>query len=191
MNTRFRLGISTIVIAAAVGVSPAHAAVTVIGGGLAKDCYDAVEFEKVRPAEALATCDLAIEQELMSRRNMAATLVNRGILHMRAQRNAMALRDFERSLDLIPNLLEAKVNLGGALYGLQRYEEAMAALNSGIETDSVDARAIGYYNRALTHEKLGDLQAAYEDFRSALETKPDFTQAAEQMARFTVVKVPS
>ena len=55
--------------------------------------------------------------------------------------------------------------------------------------ESLNARAIGFYNRALTHEKLGDLQSAYEDFRSALQINPEFTQASEQIARFTVVPV--
>ena len=51
----------------------------------------------------------------------------------------------------------------------------------------IEAKAIGYYNRGLTHEKLGDIQSAYEDFRRAYQTNPDFKQAADQMARFTVV----
>jgi len=191
MSTRFRLGISAFVLASLAGVFPAHAAITVIGGGMARDCYEAVEFEKVSADAALAVCDLAIEQESLSRKNRAATLVNRGIIHMRAQRNDRALWDFEKGLALAPDLLEAKVNLGGALYGLKRYEDAMAALNEGVKTESVNARAIGYYNRALTFEKLGNLQSAYEDFQRALETKPDFTQAAEQMSRFTVVKASS
>ena len=55
-------------------------------------------------------------------------------------------------------------------------------------TEQFDAKVIGFYNRGLTHEKLGDLQSAYEDFRKALDLKPDFTLAAQQMDRFTVVK---
>ena len=50
-----------------------------------------------------------------------------------------------------------------------------------------EAKAIAHYNRGLTHEKLGDLQRAYEDFREALRLKPDFTMAASQLERFTVV----
>lgn len=191
MSTRIRFGISAFVVAGLLGGSPAYAAVTVIGGGMARDCYEAVELKKVSADIALAVCDLAIEQENLTRANRAATLVNRGIIHMRAQRNERALRDFEKSLQLMPDLLEAKVNLGGALYGLKRYDDAMAALNEGVKTEAVNARAIGYYNRALTFEKLGNLQSAYEDFQRALETKPDFTQAVDQMSRFTVVKASS
>ena len=91
----------------------------------------------------------------------------------------------------MPDLKEAKVNLGAAYYNLQRYPEALAALNEGVGSESEDARTVGFYNRGLTHEKLGNLQSAYEDFRQALKLNPDFKQAAAQMARFTVVPAGS
>lgn len=187
MNVQFRLGISAIVAVAAIAVAmPAQGAVTVVGGGLARGCYEAVEYARVGTADAIKICDMALEQEMMTRRNKAATYTNRGILYMRVGRNERALVDYQKSLSLMP-LLETKVNLGAALYGLKRYPEALSVLNEGVATDSADARATGFYNRALTHEKLGNVQAAYDDFRSALETKPDFAQAAKQLQRFTVV----
>ncbi len=188
MSTRFRLGISTFLVSLGVALAaPAQAAVTVIGGGLGQACYEAVEYGKVPVMKAMELCDLAISGERMSKRDRAATHTNRGILFMRQGNNTRAMWDYERSLELTPTLTEAKVNLGAALYNLKRYPEALAALNEGVSTESADARAIGFYNRGLTHEKLGDDQSAYEDFRRALQTNPKFTQAAEQMARFTVV----
>jgi len=187
MNIRFRLGISAFVAVAAIAAAtPAQGAVTVVGGGLARECYEAVEYARVGTKDAIRICDTALEQEMLTRRNKAATYTNRGILYMRDGRNDRALVDYQKSLSLMP-LLETKVNLGAALYGLKRYPEALSVLNEGVATDSADARATGFYNRALTHEKLGNVQAAYDDFRSALETKPDFAQAARQLQRFTVV----
>jgi Tfp pilus assembly protein PilF len=110
---------------------------------------------------------------------------------MRQGNNTRALWDFQRGLETMPDLREAKVNLGAALYNLKRYPEALVALNEGVGSESVDARAVGYYNRGLTHEKLGDIQRAYEDFQQALQINPEFTQAAEQMSRFTVVPAGS
>jgi tetratricopeptide (TPR) repeat protein len=189
MNIRFRLGISAVAAALAASIAgPAQGAVTVIGGGLARDCYEAVEYAQVSTAEAIDICDLALEQEVLTRRNRAATYTNRGILFMREGRNDRALADYQRSLTLMP-LLETKVNLGAALYGLKRYNEALQALNEGIASDSANARATGFYNRALTYEKLGNVEAAYEDFRAALEVKPDFEAAQRQLTRFTVVPV--
>ena len=139
--------------------------------------------------EAIEECHLALETEQLRAKDRAATFTNRGILYMRQGNNSRAVVDYQRSINLLPDLREAKVNLGAALYNLKRYPEAMAALNEGVATESLNARAIGFYNRALTHEKLGDLQSAYEDFRSALQINPEFTQASEQIARFTVVPV--
>ena len=191
MSTRIRLGISAFAaIAATVAAAPSNAAVTVIGGGLGKACYEAVEYARLTPSQALEICDLALEQERLTRRDRAATLTNRGILHMRDGRHARALADYQRSLTLMPELIETKVNLGAALYGLKRYPEALATLTEGITTESVDARATGFYNRGLTHEKLGDLQSAYEDFQAALRAKPDFELAAKQLGRFTVERAP-
>lgn len=192
MNTRIGLRISTFV-AAALATLPAFAqgAVTVFGGGLAQACYEAVDLGEGPIGKAVDLCTRALEVETMKRRDRAATYTNRGILFMRLGNNTRAMWDYERGLDLMPDLQETKVNLGAALYNLQRYPEAMIALNEGIGTNDVDARAIAHYNRGLTHEKLGDIQSAYEDFREALILKPDFGLAATQMQRFTVVPVGS
>lgn len=188
MNTRFRLGISAVLLAMFTPMSAAaQGAVTVVGGGLAQACYEAVEYSQTPPSKALQVCDLALQTEVMNRRDRAATFTNRGIVHMRTGNNSRALSDYERGIGLMPDLREAKVNLGAALYNLKRYPEALAALNEGVGSESIDARAIGFYNRGLTHEKLGNLQSAYEDFRSALKLVPEFQSAADQMKRFTVV----
>ena len=188
MRTRFRLGISIcIAVAASQGAAFAQGAVTVIGGGLAQACYEAVESGQVATQQALAVCDRAIMEESLRRKDRAATYTNRGILHMRDGNNTRAMWDYQRSIDIMPELKQAKVNLGAALFNLKRYPEALAALNEGVGTTSEDARMIGFYNRGLTHEKLGDLQSAYEDFRSALTIKPDFKLATDQISRFTVV----
>lgn len=188
MRTRFRLGISIIAaVAFCCGSALAQGAVTVIGGGLAQACFEAAETGDVAPQQAIQKCDLAIMQESLKRRDKAATYTNRGILYMRIGNNTKALWDYQRSLEMMPTLKEAKVNLGAALYNLKRYPEALVALNEGVGTTSEEARVIGYYNRGLTHEKLGDLQSAYEDFRRALEMRPDFKLATQQLERFEVV----
>ncbi len=188
MRTRFRLMISAcIAVAAGYGTASAQGAVTVIGGGLAQACYEAAETGEIALQQAIDICDRAITGETLRRRDKAATYTNRGILHMRNGNNTRALWDYQRSISMLPELKEAKVNLGAALYNLKRYGEALDALNEGVGTTSEGARVIGYYNRGLTHEKLGDLQAAYEDFRTALTMKPDFKLASDQISRFTVV----
>lgn len=173
-------------IVAMLAATAAHAAVTVFGGGMARECY--VGVESFAPArETLEMCDLALTQERLNARDRAATHVNRGILHMRAGRMEMALRDYERSARIKPDLADAQVNRGAALYNLSRYPEAMEALNRGVEAENLNARSIAFYNRGLTHEKLGDVEAAYYDFSTALELNPMFELASRQLERFEVV----
>ncbi|MEZ6030521.1 MAG: tetratricopeptide repeat protein [Hyphomonadaceae bacterium] len=192
MNTRFGLGISALVVAAGVALpASAQGAVTVVGGGLGQACYEAVEYGQGSATRAIDLCTKALEVETLKRRDRAATYTNRGILFMRQGNNTRAMWDYQRGLDLMPDLQETKINLGAALYNLKRYPEAMTALNEGIVTDDTDAKAVAHYNRGLTHEKLGDLQSAYEDFREALYLDPDFELAAQQMQRFTVVPAGS
>ena len=188
MSARFILGISalTLIVAAPLAAS-AQGGVTVIGGGVAYDCYEAVEYGRVQPSQAIALCDIALETEHLRPKDRAATFTNRGILYMRQGNNMRALSDYRKTIALMPELKEAQVNLGAALYNLKRYTEAMTALNKGIEVEDPDAKAVGHYNRGLTHEKLGYIQSAYADFRRALEIKPEFVQASKQIARFTVV----
>ncbi len=192
MNTRFGLGISVVALAAAAALpASGQGAVTVIGGGLAQACYEAVEYNNISVPKALEVCSRALETETMRRRDKAATHTNRGILFMRMGNNARALSDYQRGLAMAPDLQETQVNVGAALYNLKRYPEALEALNAGLGSEDIDAKAVAYYNRGLTNEKLGNIQLAYEDFREALILKPDFEMAATQMRRFTVVPAGS
>ena len=166
--------------------APAQAAVTVIGGGLARDCYIAVETGQIAASKALSICELALEQETLSRKNMAATYVNRGILHLRMGQNVRAMADFDTSIRNVPDLYEAHVNRGAALFALDRFEEALAAFNIGIKSEDLNARVTAYYNRGLAHEHLGDVTSAYYDYKTALELDPDFALATKQLTRFQV-----
>src|ERR1700755_1588083 len=65
MNTRFQLVFSVIAAACLTGLAPAHAQVMVIGGGMARDCYHAVEYSKVASGRALQLCDEALDHETL------------------------------------------------------------------------------------------------------------------------------
>jgi Tfp pilus assembly protein PilF len=43
-----------------------------------------------------------------------------------------------------------------------------------------------HFNRAIAYEALGDLRAAYEDYKAALAIKPDWALPQRELARFTV-----
>ena len=69
---------------AAIATPAASAQVSVIGGGIARDCYEAALYGRVSNQEGERICTRAIESELMKMGNRAATYTNRGVLRMRS-----------------------------------------------------------------------------------------------------------
>jgi tetratricopeptide (TPR) repeat protein len=87
----------------------------------------------------------------------------------------------------MPDMPEIKINLGAMLYHMGRFQDAVEALNAGVKAENVDARAAGYYNRALAYERLGDARSAYSDYHAALTVIPGYPPAVRQLRRFSVL----
>lgn len=161
--------------------------VQVFGDGYARGCYEAVKGRVVTPQKALEICDVALDQERLTNKNRAATLINRGILHMRSAHHDRAMQDYQAALALTPNMAEAKINLGAMYYYLGRYSDAVAALDEGVRVEDKTARAAAHFNRGLAYERLGDVDRAYADYRAAVAIQPGFAEAEKQLQRFTVI----
>ena len=86
---------------------------------------------------------------------------------------------------------EAKINLGAMYYYLGDYPKSVAALDEGVKVEDTDARAAAFYNRALAREKLGQIDLAYLDYKAALAIRPDFSPAAKQLERYSIVPAGS
>ena len=167
-----------------VASSASAGAVTVIGGGMARECsVAALNGENDRRYEAM--CTQALDTELLNLRDRAGTYVNRGILKLRRHEYASAQFDFNRAIETKPNLGEAYVNRGAAAVGAKRYADGLADLNKAIEL-GIDEPEKAYYNRALAFEGLDDMKSAYLDYKKALELKPDWDMPQKELVRFTV-----
>lgn len=165
--------------------SAAQAQVTVIGGGLARDCYEAVKYGLMKNAAAEEVCTRALEHEAMNVSNKAATYTNRGVARMRQGNFDSALTDYAASKRMSPESGPTWLNEGAAYILKKDYNSALVSLNRAIELESNDLYA-AYYNRALARERTGDVEGAYYDLVKSKELNPDFPQTDEQLARFTV-----
>lgn len=179
--------VRTVVFAAfLVALAPsATAQVTVIGGGLARECYEAAKYGLLSQIAAEELCTRALEHEALNLTNRAATFTNRGVLRMRQGKLDAALGDYAASKRISPNSGPTWLNEGAAYILKQDYNSALVSLDKAIELESSDLYA-AYYNRALARERTGDVEGAYYDFLKSKELNPDYKPTDEQLARFTV-----
>ena len=180
------------VLAAAIGAaffsSTAQAAVSVLGDGPAQLCYQAADTGQ-SPLDYMSYCDQALAGSL-SNADRAATLVNRGVLKLAINSVDGASADFNSSLAINANLGEAYVDLGATLIAKRRYAEALADINKGLVLGTKEPH-LAYYDRAMADEALGNLQAAYDDYRKAQALAPDFQKASDELKRFKIVDKPA
>jgi tetratricopeptide (TPR) repeat protein len=176
--------VSAAALAALIWPGSARTATTVLGNGLAHICSETAKAGSDDP-RAIEVCTMAIESEGMSRRDLAGTYVNRGVLKMRRKAYRDARGDFNIAVKLQPTMGEAFVNRGGAFVGEQRYEQALADIDHGLELGPEEPEK-AYYNRGLAHEGMNQVVKAYFDYKRAAELKPEWDPPRHELLRFTV-----
>ena len=160
--------------------------VLIVGSKIGADCYQAALISHSYAPSDERVCTDAIKSETISRRDLAATHVNRGIIRMRKAQYDAAVEDYDEAARLRPKLGAIYLNKGAALISAGRLTEAIETLLYSIELETHDIHA-AHYNLGLAHEANGDVEAAYYAFQKALELKPDWELAAQQLERFSVV----
>ncbi len=175
----------------------ASAAVVVLGGGLAQQCYEAardlvsesrqtVELTGSRVGtNAVDICALALQTEALGNRGRAGTYNNMGVLQFVQGAYQQALLSFDRAIQTESGIAETYVNRGASLVALKRWAEGVEALDAGLKLDPLEAEK-AYYNRAIAHEELGNVRGAYFDYLKASELSPEWEQPRMQLTRFTV-----
>jgi tetratricopeptide (TPR) repeat protein len=163
------------------------AAVSVMGAGFAKSCFEAAESS--RPLrEAMRICESALLDDRLDAGDRAATLVNRGVVQMQARNYHSAIADYDAAIKIRPESAEAYVNKGIALMRMgNRDEDAVAQLSEGIARNP-QRPEIAFYSRAVAHEGLGHARQAYEDYSRAAQLAPEWAEPAEQLQRFQIVR---
>lgn len=131
---------------------------------------------------ALAACDRAISRERLDGRDLIATLMNRGNIHVLRNEGAAALRDFDAVIARDERNAAAWLNRGVALMMVDSAGQAVIATTEALSL-GVSEPHKAYYTRAAAREALGDLRGAYEDYSTALEIEPDWGPADAELQR--------
>ena len=157
-------------------------AVTTIGSSAAQACYEAARDHRSAQVD-LGTCDQALKDGLSSS-DLVATRVNRGIIHALRADYSDALQDYDTAIALDPGQAEAFLNKGLLLLRLpERDRDAVDALNVAISKGTTEP-ALAYFARAIAHEGLGNLGAAYRDYQQAAALAPQWALPARELRRF-------
>ena len=173
-------------IAATCLAGAAHSQALVIGSGIGQKCYDTAVLSQSIPITDESSCNEAIKSRRLSRRELAATHTNRGIIRMRSNRLETALQDYAIASELRPNFGPIYLNQGAAMISAGHHRDAIESLNKALELETENPHA-AHYNLGLAHELSGDVTAAYHAFQKALELRPNWELAKTQLERFTVV----
>ena len=192
MTSLSRTGVlAAALFAAGLGSGAAKAAATILGGSTAgRDCYLAAELRR-ETRSSLAVCTRALEVDTLSRRDRAATFVNRGIIHMQARDLESALVDYRAAIAIDRELAEAHVNLGIALLHRGGQDQAaVETLTRALEMKPARPE-VALYSRAVAHEMLGNVREACEDYSAAAAVAPEWKEPVEQLKRFSVERKPT
>jgi tetratricopeptide (TPR) repeat protein len=105
---------------------------------------------------------------------------NRGNSRVSQNKLEAALTDYNKAVELAPNVTDPYLNRGTALEGLGRWEDAIADYNHILELDPNDAMA--YNNRGNAKTGLGKWQDAIADYQKATAISPNFAFARANYA---------
>ncbi|MCG8441059.1 MAG: tetratricopeptide repeat protein [Caulobacterales bacterium] len=158
--------------AAAAGTPALGQSVQVLGDPGARECYYAAR-NGDSSRLALESCDKAIDYGGLRRRDLAGTLINRGILL--ASRNALdaAMDDYLRARRLRRNLPESYIGEGNVLFRAGDYAGAIDAYDLSLEK-GLRARHVAHFNRGLALEQLRMWDDAEEAYLMAAALSPDW-----------------
>lgn len=170
-------------LALALTVVPASAAVTVIGTSSARLCYEAARFDRAS-AVGLLRCDAAFA-EALSVEDQVATHVNRGIVRATRGDAAGAASDYDAAIGLDPDEAEAWLNKGLLFLRGGQVAASVPLFDAAVIKRTREPQ-MAHYGRAVAHEQLGNLRAAYADYRRATELAPDWDVPRAELARFQV-----
>lgn len=162
------------------------AQVMTVGGSAGHSCYLSAA-ERRHDLQAIAECTDALNDSAMTGADRAGTFVNRGILHMLAGDENLAVRDYDEAIAIDPEQAEAWLN------------KAVSMINSGKGSVAVDLAdrslqlrtekpALAYYVRGLGHEEQGQANAAYNDLQRAEALDPKWSEPSDQLRRYHVVQ---
>lgn len=166
-------------------LSAARGATLTLGGPLSQLCYQAA-LDQNDSSSAIDDCSRSLNEEPMAATDLAATYVNRGVLHMMHGDDASAEADFNSAITRDRSLADGWLNKGFLRLRQGKARDALAFLQEGISRKP-QREALAIFARGVAYEQMGQLQSAYVDLQRAHELEPGWALPSEYLARYQVV----
>lgn len=121
-------------------------------------------------------CDLTVQvaRDSGNPQELAAAHANRALVLLHMGRLEAALQDLDAAVQLAPNDADLHGNRGNLLLRMQRSNEALAAHDRAVALAPHDPAS--YFNRAFSHQALGDSAAADADVAAARQRLVDASE---------------
>ncbi len=120
--------------------------------------------------EAIALFDAALSSSDLQTDARAKTYYNKGTVFMGVGRPDLAVKAFDKALDLDPHNGKALINRGEALRSMGKHKEALASIDRALKIDNA---ADAHYARGMNLMALGQEEKAEGAFRLAVKSGDD------------------
>lgn len=107
---------------------------------------------------------------------------NLGLVYRGQGKIEAAIREFRKTVEIVPENIQARTNLGIYYYAFGRHEEALAEFEQVLKIDANYAHA--YNNIGLVHLNAGRDELAREFFATAIAKDPRLFQAHYNLAEY-------
>jgi tetratricopeptide (TPR) repeat protein len=150
-------------------------------------------YETAAPgSSATASRDARVDRETLERLRSLGYITasspsgdrNLAGIHFEAGRYEEAARAYEALIRSNPRDGGLRASLAGTLGALGRYDAALEQLSMAIKLDPLNVEA--YHNRAVIHERTGDVAAAVADYENALRYNPKYEPSRKALSRLGV-----
>lgn len=159
--------------------------ITVMGGSIAHNCFKSAEYAVSTgngSRRDVDECTQAIQSRSLSRGDLVATHINRGIISAKLGQIGDAQEDYLAALEISDQSPEIYLNLGNLQFLMQDFNNALADYNQAESLGGLQQNPqILNLNRGMVLVRLGRLDDAEAEYRLALEQVPGWGNALDQL----------
>lgn len=130
----------------------------------------------------IAACTKAIDHELLNRKDLVASYVNRGIIYVSLERYELAARDYQKAMNMDNSVPAIYLNRGNLWFMAQRFDRAIDDYSISLEKN-IYQRHVALLNRGLAYEYSGNFDKAEKDYLASQALQPEWIAVQNKLTR--------